>query len=62
MTALDLRDKFIEARKLFFAQQITIDDLYKAADAYIEAIKAFKKKTSNKKLRIPDRAYLIRAL
>lgn len=62
MTALELRDAFIIARQEFGRGEIGIDELYAAADAYIESIKEYKKRTGNKKLRIPSRGYIIRAL
>lgn len=61
MTALELREKVIEAKRLFGQGLIDVDALYAAADAYIDALKAFKKRTKAK-LNIPTRAYLIRAL
>lgn len=62
MSALDLRAKLQEAKQKFGRNEITLEQLYAAADAYIESIKAFKKRTGDKKLRIPDRGYLIRAI
>lgn len=62
MSALDLKFKLQEAKQQFGRNEITIDQLYVAADAYIEALKEFKKRTKNKKLAIPNRGYLIRAL
>lgn len=62
MTPLELRSNLIEAKKLYGQNVITIDDLYTAADAYIESLKDFKKRTKAAKLHIPSRSYLIRAL
>lgn len=62
MSALEYRDQMIIAKQKFGRGEISIDDLYAAADAYIEAIRQFKKRTNNKKLRVPDRAYVIRAI
>jgi len=62
MNPQELRNQLITAKQQFGRQEITIEQLYAAADAYIESIKAFKKRTGDKKLRIPDRGYLIRAL
>lgn len=61
MTPLELRDKVIEARRLWGQGQLTTDELNATADKYIDALKAYKKKTG-KKLSIPNRAYLLRAL
>lgn len=61
MSALDLRDKLLEARRRFGRQEITVDELYAAADAYIAALKEYKKR-SGKKFAIPSRSYVIRAL
>lgn len=62
MTPLQLRDELIKAKQMYGRGEIDIEKLYVAADAYIEAIKAFAKRTGNKKLRAPSRAYLIRAI
>jgi hypothetical protein len=62
MNPQELRNQLVTAKQQFGRQEITIEQLYAAADAYIESIKAFKKRTGDKKLRIPDRGYLIRAL
>ena len=61
MTPLELREKVIESKRLYGQGLIDVDALYAAADAYIEALKAFKKRT-HAKLSIPSRAYIIRAL
>lgn len=61
MTPLELRDKVIEARRLWGQGQITTDELNATADKYIDALKMYKK-TTGKKLTIPNRAYLLRAL
>ena len=61
MTPLELREKVIEAKRLYGQGIITIDDLYAAADAYIESIRAFKQRTKAK-IAIPSRGYIIRAL
>lgn len=62
MSAQEYRNQLIEAKQRFGRNEITQDDLYAAADAYIEAIKDFKKRTGNKKLSVPSRGYLIRAI
>lgn len=62
MTALEYRTKLIETKSAFGRNEATVDDLYAAADAYIEALKEFKQRTKNKKLRIPARGYIIRAI
>lgn len=62
MTAHEYRNALIEAKQRFGRGEITATELYAAADAYIEAIKDFKRRTGNKKLRVPDRGYLIRAI
>ena len=61
MTALELRQNLIDKRALFMQGKITVDELYKATDEYIEALKLYRKQ-SGKKFRVPTRAYLIRAL
>lgn len=61
MTALALRDRLIEAKQRWGRGEITTDELHAAADAYIDSLKAYKAATG-KKLSIPSRAYLIRAL
>ena len=62
MTTLQLRDSLLTAKQQFGRNEIGLDELYAAADAYIESIKEFKKRTGDKKLRVPNRSYLIRAL
>ena len=62
MTAHECRNALIIARQQFGRGEVTIDQLYAAADAYIEAIKEFKKRTKNKRLKVPSRGYLIRAI
>lgn len=61
-TPLECRAALIAARREWGQGQITEAQLYAVADTYIEAIKAYKKRTGNKKLSIPTRAYLIRAI
>lgn len=60
-TALQLRDRVISLRWQHARGDATIEQLYAAADAYIEAIKAYKARTG-KRVIIPSRAYIIRAL
>jgi hypothetical protein len=60
-TPMDLRNELIDTKRRFGQGAATIDVLYSAADAYIAALKAFKKSTG-KRLTIPSRAYLIRAI
>ena len=62
MTPLELRSQVIVAKQQFGLGEITIDQLYAAADAYIEALREYKRRTGNKRLNIPSRGYLIRAL
>ena len=62
MSPIELRSKLIEAKQQFGRNEITIDALYAVADAYIDALREYKKRTGNKKLNIPARGYLIRAL
>ena len=59
--ALTLRNDLIIARAKHQQGAITTDELYQSADAYIAALREYKKRTG-KKLTIPSRAYLIRAL
>jgi hypothetical protein len=61
MTPLELRQKLIESIHAFNRSEISPDDLYAIADAYIAALKEYAKRTK-KKFRIPSRGYLIRAL
>ena len=58
---LDMRDHVIAARSRFHRGEITLDDLYAVADRYIAALREYKKRTG-KRLAIPSRAYLLRAL
>lgn len=60
MTAQECRNELIYAKQRFGRNEITIDDLYAAADAYIDAIKEFKARTGNKKLSVPNRSQLFR--
>lgn len=60
-TPLELRTKLIIAKQEYGQGNLTTDELYAIADEYIESLKVYKK-TKNKKLAIPSRAYLIRAL
>ena len=62
MSTLELRTEFLEAKAAFFRGEIDEEALYKSADAYIESIRSFKKRTKNSKLRVPTRAYLLRAI
>ena len=62
MTAHELRTQLLETKHRFGRGEATIDDLYAAADAYIEAMKEYKRRTGDRNLRIPARGYLIRAL
>jgi len=60
MTTLELKDRLVKAKDLYTMGKISIDDLYAAADAYIDALREYKKRTG-KKFAIPSRGYLIRA-
>ena len=60
MTALELKQEFVQAIGHHERGEISIDDLYQCADRYIAALIAYKKKTG-KRFNIPSRAYLIRA-
>ena len=62
MNPQELRNAFIATKHRWGRNEATVEELYAAADAYIEAIKEFKKRTKNKKLAVPTRAYLLRAL
>jgi hypothetical protein len=59
--ALLLRDAVILARARYHRGEISVDALYAAADAYIAELRAYKKRTG-KRMSIPNRAYLLRAL
>ena len=61
MNGLYYREQLKKAKALYSKGEITIDDLYAVADAYIVYLKEYKRK-SGKKLTIPNRAYLIRAI
>ena len=61
MTAIELKEQLRLAKGAFHRGEIDIDALYAAADAYIEAIKAFKKRTKAK-ISVPTRGYIIRAV
>lgn len=60
MNPQEYRNQLIEAKQRFGRNEITTDQLYAAADAYIDAIKDFKKRTGNKKLPVPSRGHLLR--
>lgn len=60
MSALDLKFKLQEAKQQFGRNEITVEQLYIAADAYIAALTEFKKRTKAK-ISIPSRGYIIRA-
>jgi outer membrane protein assembly factor BamD (BamD/ComL family) len=62
MNAQEARNNLIYAKQKFGRNEITIDELYDTADAYIEAIREWKKRTGDKKFKIPSRGYLIRAI
>jgi hypothetical protein len=59
MTPLELRDQVIWARQAWGRGEIGLDELYRAADVYIESLKAYKRKTG-KRLGIPSRHQVIR--
>jgi N-formylglutamate amidohydrolase len=61
MTPLELKEKLLDARSQYRNGDCDIDALYAAADAYIDSLKAYKKRTKAK-LNIPSRGYLLRAL
>jgi len=61
MTALELKTQLQQAKNRFHRGEISIDELYAAADAYIATLRAYRKQ-SGKKFRIPSRGYLIRAV
>ena len=60
MNGIQYRVKLQEAKRLFGSGLIDIDALYAVADEYIAYIRAYKKSSKNKRLRIPSRGYLIR--
>lgn len=59
MTALQLKTELRIAKDRYNRGEIPLADLYKAADAYADALRQYRKQTG-KKFRIPSRAYLIR--
>lgn len=61
MTPLELRSRLIDAKKEYGQGRITVEQLYEHADAYIDALKAYAKRTG-KKVPIPTPAHIIRAL
>ena len=60
-SAIQLRDNVLTQRANYSRGLASLDDLYAAADAYIAALKAYRK-ASGKRFTIPSRAYLLRAL
>lgn len=62
MNCQDARNNVITTRQAFGRGEATVEQLYAAADAYIAALTAYKKATGNKKMRIPNRGYILRAL
>lgn len=61
-TPLECKSALLAARQQWGQGLINEKQLYAVADEYIEAIKDYKNRTNNKKLRIPTASYLIRAL
>lgn len=61
MTPLELRDEVFRARQAWGRGEITLEDLYQAVDAYIDSLRAFKKRTG-KRLSIPGRHQVIRMM
>ena len=61
-TPLECKTALQLAKQRFGAGEISESELNTIADEYIAAIRAYKERTGNKKLRIPTRAYLIRAI
>jgi len=57
---LQLKSDFQETRKAFYAGNATQEQLFSAADAYIDALKAYKKRRKLHRLAIPTRAKLLR--
>ena len=60
-TPLECRAAVLAAREQFGRGEIPESQLFAAADAYIQSLKDWKKRTG-RKLRIPTRAYVLRAL
>jgi len=60
MSALDLKFAMQEAKKKFGRGEIGENELFEAADAYIDAIREFKKRTKAK-IAVPSRGYILRA-
>ena len=60
MTALDLKFAAKAAQAQHARSEITTDELYTAVDAYIKAIREFKKRTKAK-ISIPSRGCILRA-
>ena len=58
---IDLHSKLIAARAAHQQGQIDLDTLYAVADEYIAALRAYKRRTG-RRLSIPSRAYIIRAV
>jgi hypothetical protein len=60
-TPMELRNAFLQAKRLHSQGLISTDALYAAADAYIIALKDYRR-SSKRQFAIPTRAYLIRSL
>ena len=60
-TLLDLREDVIQVRALHRTGHATIDQLYRAADAYIAALREWRTRTG-RAFPVPSRGYLLRAL
>jgi hypothetical protein len=60
-TALTAREAMIAARARYYAGAGTEAEMNAAADAYIEALRVYRK-LSGKKFSIPSRAYILRAI
>ncbi len=61
LSPLDLRARVLDVRSAYQSGQCPIEALYTAADDYIAALREYKKRTG-RKLTIPSRAYILRAL
>lgn len=61
MNGIQLKAKMQEAKQRWGRGEITTDELYAVADEWIEQIRDYKKRSGNKKVRIPSRSYLIRS-
>lgn len=59
-TCWNARNALVDAKRDMLNGDGTVDDVYAAAEAYRDALKAWKKRTGRKKFRVPSVSQLIR--